>query len=81
MSTLSPLKSFPATCAPEMRLAHQRAVRWWAKQFLRSAGRPEIPQDFRPAKNSHALKHRKDVSTQMRRKAASADFRRKFFSR
>jgi len=32
--------------------------RWWTKQFLRSAGRPEIRENFRLAQASHALKRR-----------------------
>jgi hypothetical protein len=31
---------------------HNQCEHWWRKQFLRSASRPEIPQDFRLAKKS-----------------------------
>jgi hypothetical protein len=41
-----------------MGLSHQYD-HWWLKQFLQSAGRTEIPQDFRPAQvPSNALKSR-----------------------
>jgi hypothetical protein len=41
----------------ERSFRHQ-CKHWWRKQSLQSAGRPEIPQDFRPAQFSSAMKRR-----------------------
>jgi hypothetical protein len=54
----SEFQSIPATCAPETRFCPQCA-HWGQKQSLPSVGRPEIPENFRPAQaSSHALKSR-----------------------
>jgi len=54
----SGLYSFPPTCRRECRFRNQCA-HWWRKHFIQSAGRPEIPQDFRPAQSlSFAMKRR-----------------------
>ena len=42
------IHSFPATCAPGTRFISQ-CEHWGRKQIRMSAGRPEIPENFRSA--------------------------------
>jgi hypothetical protein len=67
-------KSFPPTCAVEMCFRNQ-CEQGWRKHFLKSAGCPESPQIFRPAKpNPFTLKRREaDFQCQSALRIAASD--------
>ena len=58
----APKKSFPATSAPGTVSGNQPEG-CFRKQLLKSAGRPEIREDFRPAQYVLAMKHPQEVSS------------------